>query len=310
MSVLYTFPGQGSQRAGMLHALPDHPAVSTTLAEAQAALGRDPLQLDSADALASTVAVQLCLLIAGVAMARALAAEGARPDMVAGLSIGAWPAAVVAGVIDFGDAVQLVALRGRLMEQAYPAGYGMAAIVGLSVPQLEPLIDELHSPAAPLHLANLNAPAQLVVAGTDRALEQLMECARAAGATLTRRLAMSVPSHCALLDAPARQLAEALAERKLRRSGPLYLSGSSGRALFDPEQIHDDLAFNMARQVRWHDTVCHAYERGARLALEMPSGSVLTGLTRAVFHDGRVLCCEHNRLDFLVQQLARGAAQS
>nr|WP_294866707.1 malonate decarboxylase subunit epsilon [uncultured Pseudogulbenkiania sp.] len=308
MSVLFTFPGQGSQRPGMLHALPDHPAASATLERAHAVLDHDPLQLDHADALASTVAVQLCLLIAGVATARVLAAEGARPDMVAGLSIGAWPAAVVAGVIDFDAALQLVALRGRLMEQAYPSGYGMAAIVGLGVAQLEPLIAALHTPAAPLHLANLNAPTQLVVAGADSALERLMECARRAGATLTRRLAMSVPSHCALLDAPAAQLAEALATHPLCRPGPLYLSGSRGRVLFEVDAIRDDLAFNMARQVRWHDTVRHAYERGARLALEMPSGNVLSGLTRPVFSDGRVLCCEHNRLDFLTQQVACAAA--
>ena len=134
-----------------------------------------------------------------------------------------------------------------------------------------------------------------------------MAHARSAGATLARRLAMSVPSHCALLDAPAARLAEALAPCTLRRPGPLYLSGSRGRVLFEVEAIRDDLAFNMARQVRWHDTVRHAYERGARLALEMPSGNVLSGLTRPVFRDGRVLCCEHNRLDFLAQQVVCAA---
>ena len=109
MSVLFTFPGQGAQKPGMLHALPDHPETARTLLEATAALGRDVLALDDAAALRSTVAVQLALLVAGVAFARVLAAEGAAPGMVAGLSIGAWPAAVAAGVLDFADAVRLVA---------------------------------------------------------------------------------------------------------------------------------------------------------------------------------------------------------
>ena len=128
MTVLFTFPGQGAQKPGMLHTLPDHPETARTLAEATAALGRDVLALDDAAALRSTVAVQLVLLVAGVAFARVLAAEGAAPGMVAGLSIGAWPAAVVAGVLDFADAVRLVELRARLMEDAYPSGYGMTAI--------------------------------------------------------------------------------------------------------------------------------------------------------------------------------------
>jgi len=138
MSVLFTFPGQGAQKPGMLHTLPAHPETARTLAEASAALGRDVLALDSADALRSTVAVQLSLLVAGVAMARVLAAHGAVPRMVAGLSIGAWPAAVVAGVLEFADAVRLVELRARLMEDAYPSGYGMTAIGGLTRQQLAP----------------------------------------------------------------------------------------------------------------------------------------------------------------------------
>lgn len=132
MSILFMFPGQGSQRAGMLHALPGDPAVAQTLTEAGDMLGVNPLTLDTAEALRSTVAVQLCLLIAGVAVARTLARQDAGPDMVAGLSIGAWPAAVVAGVLEFSDVLRLVRLRGQLMEDAYPSGYGMVAIIANS----------------------------------------------------------------------------------------------------------------------------------------------------------------------------------
>jgi malonate decarboxylase epsilon subunit len=170
MSVLYTFPGQGAQKPGMLHALPDHPETARTLAETAAVLERDPLELDSAAAQISTVATQLCLLVAGVAAARVLAAYSAVPDMVAGLSIGAYPAAVIAGVIGYADAVRLVERRAQLMEQGYPQGYGMWAVSGLDQNQMEGVIARVHSAATPVYLANLNAPRQQVIAGADDAL--------------------------------------------------------------------------------------------------------------------------------------------
>ncbi|WP_028535690.1 malonate decarboxylase subunit epsilon [Paludibacterium yongneupense] len=299
MSILFTFPGQGAQQPGMLHALPDHAAVRATLDEAGAALKCDPLTLDSSAALQSTVAVQLALLVAGVAMARVLSAEAGEPDAVAGLSIGAYPAAVIAGALDFADAVRLVALRGHLMENAYPSGFGMAAITGLDAHRLQTLIDSVHSAATPVYLANLNAESQMVISGSADAMRDVMARALAAGARKTTRLAVSVPSHCALLDIPAQSMREAMASVTLRRPRLSYLSASLARALFDPEKIAADLAGNMACQVHWHDTARLAYERGARLALEMPPGNVLSNLLRPVFCPAPAIACSGTRLDTL-----------
>ncbi|MDB6127564.1 MAG: mdcH, partial [Verrucomicrobia bacterium] len=130
MSVAFLFPGQGAQESGMLRSLPRHPAIAATLAEANRELECATDDLDSADALRTTEGVQVALFIAGVAGARALAAESIRPDFVAGMSVGAFAAAVVAGALDFLPALRLVRSRGRLMQAAYPSGYGMAAIVG------------------------------------------------------------------------------------------------------------------------------------------------------------------------------------
>ncbi|WP_323141925.1 malonate decarboxylase subunit epsilon [Massilia phyllosphaerae] len=300
MSVLFTFPGQGAQKPGMLHALPAHAETGRTLEEASAALGRDVRTLDTESALRSTVAVQLCLLVAGVAMARVLAAHDAQPHMVAGLSIGAWPAAVTAGVLDFADAVRLVELRARLMEDAYPSGYGMTAIGGLTRQQLEPLVMQVHGPAAPVYLANLNAPRQIVIAGAHAAMDAVAALALAHGAQRAERLAVAVPSHCELFDEQARTLACAMDQVALGRPRIAYISSSAARALFDGRRIGADLAANMAHPVLWADTVRHAWERGARLALEMPSGSVLTKLTAPEFPDGVALSCEGVRLDSLV----------
>lgn len=305
MSVLFTFPGQGAQRPGMLHRLPAHAETSRTLAETADALGEDPLQLDCADAFASSFAVQICLLLAGVAMARVLAAHGARPDMVAGLSIGAYPAAVAAGVLEYADAVRLVARRGRLMDSRYPEGYGMAAIIGLGQGQLEPLIARVHGPATPVYLANLNAPRQFVIAGAIDALEMVMAMALAQGATKTERLAVTVPSHCALFDDDAVTMRDAFRHVALRRPQATCISSSTARVLSDPQRIADDLADNLARQVHWHDTVRLAWERGARLAVEMPSGTVLTNLTAPEFADGQAVSCDNTSLDTVVALVAR-----
>jgi len=249
MSVLFTFPGQGAQRPGMLHRLPDHPEAARTLAETGEVLGIEPLQLDTPDALASSMAVQLCLLVAGVAMARTLAASGGRPNMVAGLSIGAYPAAVVAGALDYRDAVSLVAQRGKLMDEAYPHGYGMAAIVGLMQRQLEALIAQVHTKAKPVYLANLNAEQQFVSAGADDALPAVMELALAQGAGKAERLAVSVPSHCELFNEGAAAMRAPFSRVGVRRPRVAFLS-SAARLLSDPVRIAEDLAGK--RRMRWH----------------------------------------------------------
>ncbi|WP_095057420.1 MULTISPECIES: malonate decarboxylase subunit epsilon [unclassified Pseudomonas] len=291
MSSLLVFPGQGAQQPGMLARLPRE-----TLNEASDLLGEDVTQLDSAEALRSTRAVQLCLLIAGVAASRQLAMA---PDYVAGLSIGAYPAAVVAGALGFSDALHLVSLRGELMQQAYPQGYGMTAIIGLDLATVEGLLARVHCAQMPVYLANINADNQLVIAGSDAAMKALAELAKGCGAGLAKRLAVSVPSHCPLLEAPAQRLAEAFALVSLHTPKIGYLSGSRARPLIKPEALRDDLAFNMCRIVDWRGTVQSAYERGVRLQIELPPGAVLTGLARRVFEQGTVIAYDGARLDTL-----------
>src|SRR5690606_13588313 len=179
MSTLWAFPGQGAQQPGMLHGLPEAPVVQACIKQASIALDEDVRLLDSTEALRSTRAVQLCLLIAGVAAARLLLERGHRPDYVAGLSIGAYAAAVVAEALNFADAVRLVALRGELMQRAYPRGYGMTAILGLDQTSVERLLAEAEGR---VYLANINAETQLVIAGSDAAMAQVVERARALGA--------------------------------------------------------------------------------------------------------------------------------
>ncbi|MBW9462732.1 malonate decarboxylase subunit epsilon [Kluyvera sp. EC_51] len=287
MKILFTFPGQGTQHEGMLQNLP-----GTVLAQARDVLGAEVDSLDSSEALKHTRAVQLSLLIAGVAWARELERRGVVPDIVSGLSIGAYPAAVVAGALDFADALTLVALRGDLMEQAYPHGYGLTAIMGLTLAQVESLVA-----GSGTYIANLNAETQIVIAGPDDAMADVAKRAMAKGASKAPRLAVSVPSHCELLARPAQKLVEAFSHVTLSRPRYAYLSGSTGRVLWQPERIADDLAMNMARTVRWQEAVISANEREARLAIEMPPGGILTCLTRQAAWEGESISLERSGVD-------------
>jgi len=300
MKILFTFPGQGTQRPGMLRNLPDGDAL---LSSVRAVLGEETDALDSPEALRHTRAVQLSLLIVGVAWARELIRNDVKPDIVSGLSIGAFPAAVVAGALDFSDALRLVALRGDLMESAYPHGYGLTAIVGLTLSRLEKLMAGSNT-----YIANINAETQTVIAGRDEDMAAVAQKALDAGASKAARLAVSVPSHCALLDKPAAELANAFASVSLSRPSCAYLSGSTGRVIWEPAKIADDLAFNMARTVQWSDAVIAANQRDARLAIEMPPGNVLTGLTHQAGWQGEAICMERNSVE-VARHLAKRLSQ-
>jgi hypothetical protein len=158
MKTAILFPGQGSQQLRMLHDLVRHPAVDETLSEVSAVLDLDVRTLDTPEGLQSAVSVQLAILTAGVATARALQRRGFAPLAVAGLSVGAFSAAVAADSISLSDAVRLVRSRAEQMEQMYPVGYGLSAIVGLTEAQVAKLVDAVNTKEHPVFVGNINAP--------------------------------------------------------------------------------------------------------------------------------------------------------
>ena len=305
MSLAFLYPGQGAQVPGMLHQLPDHAQVHETLEEASQILGQDVLELDTEQALTSTVAVQLALLISAAATTRALQAEGIEPEVVAGLSVGAFAAAVAADALAFKDTLPLVKLRAELMEKAYPKGYGLSAVVGLNEQQLSKIVGEINKPECPVFLANLNAPTQIVIAGSNAGLKAVLDRARNEGARTTKRLHVSVPSHCVLLKSVADELTHRIAEIEIKTPDAIYLSNRRARALRDPEGIREDLATNIASAVRWHDAMTVAYERGIRLFVEFPPGRTLTDLSSVAFPDARSIALGQMRIDSLVKLIRR-----
>ena len=306
MTTIWVYPGQGAQRPGMLHELPETALTAGYLERASAALGYDVLRADGETALQSSEAVQICLFVAGVAGSAVLAERAGHPDYVAGLSVGAWAAAAVAGVLPFEDGVRLIARRGRLMQQAYPRGYGMTALIGADKSAVQRWVDEVCRPGNPVYLANVNAADQMVVAGSEAAMQAVAALAEAKGAA-ARRLAVSVPSHCALLDRQAAALEADMQNVPLSEPRIRYLSGTSARLLRNPQQIADDLVFNMCRTIDWEGTCRAAWERGVRLQIEMPPGSGLSGLARQNWPEGHILAVQNTRMDSLAAAMRREA---
>jgi malonate decarboxylase epsilon subunit len=291
----------------MLHRLPDHPAVHQTLEEVSAELGYDVRTLDSPEAVRSTVPVQLALLTAGVATARALELEGVIPEAVAGLSVGAFGAAIHAQVLTLADGVLLVKQRAELMEQHSPKGYGLTAIVGLKEDQVTALIMEANTPDDPVYHGNVNSADQIVISGSTIGMRKVANAALQAGARKVERLDVAVLSHSPLLQPVADTLARTLQNIPLRSPRMLYIGNVTARALRNPEDIAADLANNIAHGVRWYESMIVLQELGCTLFIETPPGHVLTNLAKQSVSDAKCIALEDTSLSYVVQQAHRHA---
>ncbi len=287
MSVAFVFPGQGSQSVGMLADLAgDFPVVGETFAEASAAMGYDLWQLvqdGPAEELNQTHITQPAMLTSGIAVWRILQQKGiAAPAVVAGHSLGEYSALVAAGAIDFSDAVKLVAERGRLMQEAVPAGQGgMAAILGLDDATVISVC-EAAAQGEVLSAVNFNAPGQVVVAGTAAAVERVVEAAKEAGAKRALPLPVSVPSHCALMKPAADKLAEQLAAITISAPTIPVINNVDVAAVSDADAIRDALVRQLYSPVRWVESVQKMAQDGVDTLVECGPGKVLVGLNKRI----------------------------
>jgi len=273
----FVFPGQGSQSVGMLRALSEaSPEVEATFGEASQVLGFDLWRLVSegpAEELNRTENTQPAMLAAGVAAWRVWLGESSvRPACMAGHSLGEYTALVCAGRLAFADAIGLVRMRGKLMQEAVPEGVGaMAAILGLTDEQVAHLCNELSTPDSIVAAANFNAPGQVVVAGHAVAVESLVAHAKQAGAKRAMLLPVSVPSHCALMKGAAEALRALLAVHPAADDLRSALSA----------QLHDS--------VRWTESMQYLEHQGVTHIIECGPGKVLTGLNKRAAPGTRAL---------------------
>lgn len=284
---VFLFPGQGSQSKGMLDPFDGIDVVARTLEEASDALGYDMAALirDDADGqLGQTEYTQPALLTASTAMLRLWQQRGgAAPAHVAGHSLGEYSALVAAGTIEFADAVQLVAFRGRAMTEAVAAGVGsMAAILGLDDSVVEELCLVSSSDQEKVWAANYNCPGQLVVAGHAAAVERMMEAAKAAGAKRALPLAVSAPSHTPLMQPAAERMAVRLQEIALSVPVCPVWGNASASAELDVDHIRQALVAQLVSPVRWTETVQKLAAAGVTVGVEMGPGKVLSGLVKRI----------------------------
>ena len=299
MSIAFLFPGQGAQSAGFLHRLPQHPAVQHTLEEAATNLECSPLTLDSTEALKSTVATQLSILIAGVATTRTLAAHGVLPDIVAGHSVGAFAAAVAADALHFPDALRLVSLRAQCMQKLYPRGYGMAAIVGLSEPAVQRIIGESVNSPSPLDIP-CGGQRSATIRGLRNArltrvgYSSRQTCRAPLKAIL---LAVAVPSHCELMNCVSEQIRLQLQSIAIAEPRITYVCNHTARAVSCAQDIREDLVRGISNTVLWHDCMTVMVELGTRLCIELPPGRALTDLMRTAFPELRSMAVGESAIE-------------
>lgn len=286
MAFALVFPGQGSQSVGMMAAYGESAVIRDTFAEASAALGEDLWQMvvdGPAERLALTVNTQPLMLTAGVATYRAwLAAGGPKPAIVAGHSLGEYAALVAAGSLAFADAVPLVRFRAQAMQEAVPAGEGaMAALLGLEVDAVREACAEA-AQGEVVEAANLNAPGQIVIAGSKAAVERAVEVAKGKGAKRAVLLPVSAPFHCALMKPAAERLAERLAGVDIRKPGIDVLNNVDVAVYDDPQKIRDALVRQAFSPVRWIESIQEMARRGMSHVIECGPGKVLAGMTKRI----------------------------
>ncbi|HBV90373.1 ACP S-malonyltransferase [Pantoea sp. B550] len=283
----FVFPGQGSQTVGMLTELAaTYPLVEGTFREASDALGYDLWQLVSqgpAEELNKTWQTQPALLAASVAIYRVWQQQGGeQPVLMAGHSLGEYSALVCAGVLNFADAVKLVELRGKLMQEAVPEGTGaMQAIIGLDDAAIRKACEE-SAQGQVVSPVNFNSPGQVVIAGNKEAVERAGAACKAAGAKRALPLPVSVPSHCALMKPAADKLAVALESITFNAPAVPVINNVDVKAETDAAAIRHALVRQLYSPVRWTESVEAMAAQGVTQLLEMGPGKVLTGLTKRI----------------------------
>lgn len=287
MSLGFIFPGQGSQSVGMLVALAEaHALVQSTFKEASDVLGYDLWQLvevGPAEKLNSTEITQPAMLAAGVATWRVWQEQGgATPAVMAGHSLGEYSALVCAGSLDFTDAISLVSERGKLMQQAVPAGSGaMAAVLGLDDAAVRSVCVEA-AQGDVVEAVNFNSPGQVVVAGDKAAVERATLIAKDKGAKRALILPVSVPSHCSLMRPAANELAKRLEGIEFKLPAISVINNVDVVSPSDVDAIRDALTRQLYQPVRWVEVIEAMSGQGVETVIESGPGKVLAGLNKRI----------------------------
>lgn len=311
-SLAFVFPGQGSQSVGMLNALGrEYPEVKQNFEHASDILGRDLWSIVSdgpEDLLNQTDNTQPIMLVASLSIWRIWCRQSSvRPAWMAGHSLGEYSALVCSESVTFEEAVRLVETRGKLMQEAVPAGVGaMAAILGLEDHQVVAVCSDV-AQSEVVAAVNFNSPGQVVIAGNVAAVERAMHAAKEAGAKRAISLPVSVPSHCALMEPAAQRLKDWLQQIVIETPKSTLIHNVDVASHNSPEVIRNALVEQLYKPVRWVDTIRFMHDQGVTCFVECGPGKVLIGLNKRI-----VKGCEHismfdpETLNIALEQLNNG----
>jgi [acyl-carrier-protein] S-malonyltransferase len=288
----FVFPGQGSQSVGMLDGWGAHPVVAQTLQEASEALGEDLAKLihdGPKESLALTTNTQPVMLVAAVAAYRVWMAEvGAKPDAVAGHSLGEYSALVAANVLTLAQATPLVRLRAQAMQEAVPVGTGaMAAILGMDATRVAAgCLEVTQSFGAgsleTVQAANFNDPAQTVISGSKAAVEKACELLKANGAKRALPLPVSAPFHSSLMRPAAEKLRARLAQIDFAAPQIALVNNIDVAVQTSADAIRDALYRQAFGPVRWVECVQAIKAMGITNLVECGPGKVLAGMVKRI----------------------------
>jgi [acyl-carrier-protein] S-malonyltransferase len=292
--IAVVFPGQGSQYPGMGKELAEKYAVAKQVfTEADSIKPLSGLCFEGPEEeLRKTINTQPALLTVNIACFQVLRDRGIQPDFLAGHSLGEYCALVAAGVLEFSDALKLVMLRSRLMEEAVPQGVGgMAAILGLPPETVADICREV-AVSNWVEPANFNCPGQVVIAGYQEGVARAVELAKNRGARRVIPLNVSGPFHSRLMEPAGSGLAQELEKVSLQPPKLPVVANVTATTEENPEAIAANLAQQVQKPVRWEEGVLFLYEQGVRTFIEVGPGKVLTGLIKKTVKDVLLLNVE------------------
>jgi [acyl-carrier-protein] S-malonyltransferase len=287
MALAFVFPGQGSQSLGMLASLAEQEAsVLETFEEASEVLGYDLWRLvqdGPVEELNATERTQPAMLAAGVAVWRVWRSRGGpSPTIMSGHSLGEFTALVCADSLDFAEAVELVRYRGRIMQEAVPAGQGaMAAVLGMEDADIRKVCEEA-AMGQVLEPVNFNSPGQVVIAGNSAAVNRALDLCKQRGAKRAIQLPVSVPAHSALMRPAAARLEEKLETVRVRAPLVPEIYTVDVKRHGSPDSIRRALVQQLFSPVLWVDTVRSMVDSHVNTIVECGPGKVLSGLSRRI----------------------------
>lgn len=295
MKTAFLFPGQGSQKVGMVQDLfENYDSVKALIKEADETLGFSisKMMFEGPDTeLMKTEFTQPAILTASVAVWQVLKEHGLTPDIAAGHSLGEYSALVAAGAISFADAVHTVHLRGRFMQEAVPLGEGgMAAVIGSNPETIVKVCSEVSTEDLPVQAVNFNCPGQVVIAGATAAVEKACEALKEAGARRAIMLKVSAPFHSTLMEPAALRLKEVLDKIDIHDTAIPVVANVNAKEETKADEIRKNLVDQAAHPVHWEESIRNMVAGGVDMTVEAGPGTVLTGFMKKI---ARSVPCHH-----------------